>query len=437
MTLFYDRRWSIALICLIAVIGVMVIQPPARAIAVADDLVIVAAIGILTAAGIVFASETHARKAAADWLYSLSETMYNNFCTAVVTAHALGATYLSMVANLWGGKAALEASIQAWVTKTDVLQDLLVNTAGTSNAYFQYKEYSYYNSGMSRQQWDIQINMGGAATRDGYIWGTYLDALNNVQARNSQVQQKINEVCASYAAALGKTYVTNSVMVVPTWSTAFSTATPYIFRVEKASYSKAAENPELKLPDYIPVITAAAVAALIAKGYPVSQPIAGQDTVFNPDTGEKEDVIVPPVLDTSWLEQIFNKLGELWNKLVEILTSITTSTSTSITNTESIKDSLSPDIPNISIPSVITTKFPFSIPWDVYHLFGLILAEPKAPHFVLDLSTRKIMGITIPFKIDHDMSYLNPYMSFFRGMILIGVCFVLAYKTKDIVGGAE
>lgn len=43
------------------------------------------------------------------------------------------------------------------------------------------------------------------------------------------------------------------------------------------------------------------------------------------------------------------------------------------------------DIPDLSIPQIITTKFPFSIPWDLYRAVNILVAPAQAPKWELPL----------------------------------------------------
>lgn len=80
----------------------------------------------------------------------------------------------------------------------------------------------------------------------------------------------------------------------------------------------------------------------------------------------------------------------------------------------------------------VTQKFPFSLPWDIYHLISLIAAEPRAPVFVLDTD---FDGIPIYF--EHDMSYLDPYIGYFRTFVFIAAAVSIVYATRSLLGGAR
>jgi hypothetical protein len=59
-----------------------------------------------------------------------------------------------------------------------------------------------------------------------------------------------------------------------------------------------------------------------------------------------------------------------------------------------------PDLPDLSLPSLITKKFPFSLPWDLYLAFSNLVAPAKAPKFVYPIKLKRLgidQSITIDF----------------------------------------
>lgn len=84
--------------------------------------------------------------------------------------------------------------------------------------------------------------------------------------------------------------------------------------------------------------------------------------------------------------------------------------------------------PNIG--ALITTKFPFSLPWDLLAVLTLLNAEPKTPEWKVNA------GEKIPIKFDISMKFLEPYMGFFRWFIILGFSFSLILMTRKLLGGA-
>ena len=86
--------------------------------------------------------------------------------------------------------------------------------------------------------------------------------------------------------------------------------------------------------------------------------------------------------------------------------------------------------------TLFTTKFPFSLPWDAYFLLSIVASEPRAPKLSID-ETYRVGNFSLPFRFGYDFSNLDSYMSFFRGMILIGFGFALIFATGRFFGGAK
>lgn len=88
-----------------------------------------------------------------------------------------------------------------------------------------------------------------------------------------------------------------------------------------------------------------------------------------------------------------------------------------------------PSAGDLSLPQLIISKFPFSIPFDVARLIGLLEAEPKAPVFVVPLKYGKIMDEQITL----DLSQWDDVIRIVRWGELI--CFVaaLAVVTRNYI----
>lgn len=99
------------------------------------------------------------------------------------------------------------------------------------------------------------------------------------------------------------------------------------------------------------------------------------------------------------------------------------------TQTQNIKESSEGFVP------MITNQFPFSLPWDFYHLFNLIAAEPKTPKWEIDTSNVAEGQYPIKFKID--LTFLDPYAPWFRAFILIGFAISVIFMHRSLVGGAK
>lgn len=85
---------------------------------------------------------------------------------------------------------------------------------------------------------------------------------------------------------------------------------------------------------------------------------------------------------------------------------------------------------------LVTTKFPFSLPWDLYAVLSFLNAPPKAPKIEVDKSLQ-VAGVAMPLQFEYDFAWLDPYMRWFRAFIVLGFCFYLINATRRLMGGAQ
>lgn len=90
-----------------------------------------------------------------------------------------------------------------------------------------------------------------------------------------------------------------------------------------------------------------------------------------------------------------------------------------------------PDDWSNKMKALVTTKFPFSLPWDIYRVLSLLNADPIRPDIHVN---ETFMGM--PLKIDVTFEYLDPYMPYFRAFIVIGFCMFLITSTRKLLGGS-
>ena len=88
----------------------------------------------------------------------------------------------------------------------------------------------------------------------------------------------------------------------------------------------------------------------------------------------------------------------------------------------------------LSVPEIISRKFPFCIPFDFAYLISILAAEPQAPRYVL------------PFRFDYDqfhisydfvidLSFLDELASMIRILLDILFCASLMLGTRSIIRG--
>lgn len=93
---------------------------------------------------------------------------------------------------------------------------------------------------------------------------------------------------------------------------------------------------------------------------------------------------------------------------------------------------ISDTIEKFETPNSITTKFPFSLPFDIYHVFNILSAEPKIPHFNIPLDFSSIGGQVYNIGIDlSDYDFIaNIVRWLLYGAFLVG----LIILTNKLIG---
>lgn len=91
-----------------------------------------------------------------------------------------------------------------------------------------------------------------------------------------------------------------------------------------------------------------------------------------------------------------------------------------------------------TLGTIFITKFPFSIPWDVAAAISLLNAEPEAPNWTIDLMMplKDRVDFQGDTSIHIDMSNYPLVGQISRWTCIIGFCFALALGTKRLIWGA-
>lgn len=81
--------------------------------------------------------------------------------------------------------------------------------------------------------------------------------------------------------------------------------------------------------------------------------------------------------------------------------------------------------------SLVTSRFPFSLPWDFLALVKLLYAEPMAPKW-------EVKGTDdIPLNFTIDLKFLDPYIGWFRGFVMIGFVVSVIFMHGRFMGGSK
>lgn len=78
--------------------------------------------------------------------------------------------------------------------------------------------------------------------------------------------------------------------------------------------------------------------------------------------------------------------------------------------------------------AAVTTRFPFSIPWDAAYLINIFVAPPQVPVIAVDAG---------PIKFNVTLNQLDPYMPWFRTFLIVAFLWGLALNTRKLLGGGK
>jgi hypothetical protein len=90
-----------------------------------------------------------------------------------------------------------------------------------------------------------------------------------------------------------------------------------------------------------------------------------------------------------------------------------------------------PDIDDLKLPHLITTKFPFSIPFDIARAFNVMVAAPAVPSWVIPV---KIDSAGIDESIEIDLADYEPVAKIVRWFSVTMVVLGLILATRKLIG---
>ena len=93
---------------------------------------------------------------------------------------------------------------------------------------------------------------------------------------------------------------------------------------------------------------------------------------------------------------------------------------------------ISDTIEKFKTPNSITTKFPFSLPFDIYHVFNILSAEPKTPCFHIPIDFSSIGGQV--YNIDIDLSDYDFIANIVRWLLYGAFLVGLIILTNKLIG---
>lgn len=137
------------------------------------------------------------------------------------------------------------------------------------------------------------------------------------------------------------------------------------------------------------------------------------ETVYDTPLTEGQDSTGVFTQITDWLRSILDKLQGIETDTGTIADELTNTTSQTA-------------VDDLSISSVITTKFPFCIPWDVYNCVSQLAADPVPPDFSVVVPLPN--NLSFPLEINFDGFELPVKILRYMLSIMFVLCLIIGTK---------
>lgn len=150
------------------------------------------------------------------------------------------------------------------------------------------------------------------------------------------------------------------------------------------------------------------------------------------DTGDDFLYINSDELQTT-LESINNSISDQNDSLTEMLGLVKNIDKNVAYLTELEEEQLQNDVKNNGqkLADKAKDKFPSSVPWDLYAIYGILAAEPKAPAYTLDYSSW-VNAAAGTYVITIDCSSYEPVSAVCRGFLSITFILGLIHLTRKM-----
>lgn len=371
-------------IAVMLVVQVMPQKAEANPAVLAAGLVPPAA-AVLVAAGVTVGAEA-GLDALARWWYSEAGQDVRDQLAADWSAAVEGVMNVS--STVW-------ESVRTWVQSKFVVGEssiLVANQSGnrvysgTDGGYY----YTYYEVGS-----------------DGYVrWGVIWSLTSSTEAYNFGLASKYNVSSNVLYVSNGKVRWYTTYTLNGTLYTIDSEVGTYVAPSVSYTGADVLSNPTWDFAN--------SEGKRLVGVPPVLGDLAGKtySDVIIGDTSVPGDTTVPG--ETTVLDSILSKISSI---------------------ADALTTGIIGDISSVQFPSIpsITTKFPFSLPWDFARMIGLMYSSPECPRINMSL------GPPFNAQLDIDLAQILPesLMSKYRLLELIAFGLGLVLVTRRLLGGAE
>ena len=203
------------------------------------------------------------------------------------------------------------------------------------------------------------------------------------------------------------------------------------------------------IPDTPEETTPAWIAGLLAGIASVGQHVkSGIDSVIDGISSHTRDLIdgVRDITDsaidtvTGAIDGVKVKAGEIAGSIADVvnpaITGIRTGVDTMVGQIEHFFDPPDKDIDWDKLKSsgsVIFTKFPFSIPADLRFLVGLLVSDPQAPKWKVNVPFSIAGDWAQDGEFELDFSVIDGFMVIVRNIELLAFIFSMVYMTRQLI----
>jgi len=205
--------------------------------------------------------------------------------------------------------------------------------------------------------------------------------------------------------------------------------TNYGTDVYNETASSLSDLPSISIPASVPDVIGSSIDAYqngetedLIITLPTDYVLPSDLIIVEPDTVAETGEGTDTVEDGTIIDTITTSIADLINSITDGITNITDTITGDVTeeiNTEKLE----------GLNALIFDKFPFCIPFDVYHFFQLLDADPVAPAFTFPFSLPG--GYDMDLKIE--FSAYEAVGAFIRNINYILFVVFLMYSTKNLI----
>ncbi len=130
-------------------------------------------------------------------------------------------------------------------------------------------------------------------------------------------------------------------------------------------------------------------------------------------------------------------IEDILNEISDVPIDMTDATTAAATITQDL--TITAELPDLTLPDLVITKFPFCLPFDLYKGMRLLAVPEKPPVFEIDFDipiAQALGGGSIPFDMTIDLTQFETFAKLTRWGSTFAFVFLLILTTPKVVKGA-